>query len=388
LSIAHDRVMAALERREPDRVPTMDLLAEYSSVYEVLGKRRVPMGWLFTNPHTSRLIDRVYPFLNRMRAMEQEVERFTYDRTEASIKLGTDAAWVIYSPMWRFRGSSKAEDYYGRLWDLVVDGKGNMDTPMYSGGLIHGPSDWEAWDKKDMMRMPERANKFLKDIARDFGDRLFIFAGVGAGIFENTWQPLGFENFTVASRKEKDFVRRLIKFYEDLCCLSIEAVADAGIPAYCYGDDLAFRSGPMFSPRMFEDLFGDALRRVTETAHAQGIKIIIHSCGNTYKLLDWFAECGFDGVHPLEPTAGMELARVKEMIGDRMCPVGNIDVSYILVDATKEEVYETVRKAIRDAGVGGGYILAPNHSHQGVSVERLRWMLDAVEQYGHYPLKA
>jgi uroporphyrinogen decarboxylase len=387
MSSVHDRVISALEGREPDRVPTLDLVSEYSAVYEILGKKRLPMDWLFTNPYTSRFIDRAYPFLNKMRVMENEIERFTYDRTAASVKLGSDAAWVIYAPMWRLRGSKQSEDYSGRLWDLVPDGHGNMSTPMYIGGLIGSPADWDAWDKRDLLRLPERANRFMKRLVRDFGEDLFIFSAVSAGIFENTWQPLGFERFAVAARKEKDFVRRLIRFNTDLCCLFIEALADAGIPGYCYGDDMAYRSGPMFSPRTFEELFGDSLRRVVETAHTQGMKIIIHSCGNTYKLLDWFADCGFDGVHPLEPTAGMELARVKEMIGERMALVGNIDVSHVLVDGSSEEVSDAVRQAIHDAGGGGGYILAPNHSHGTVSVERLRWMLEAAHEYGSYPLE-
>jgi len=386
LSTVHDRVIAALEGREPDRVPILDLVSEYGAVYEILGKKRLPMAWFFENPHTSRFIDYAHPFLNRMRVMENEIERFTHDRTAASVKLGSDAAWVIYAPVWRLRGAKEADDYIGRRWDLVPDGHGNMSTPMYKGGLIGSPADWDAWDKRDLLRLPERANRYMKQLARDFSSDLFIFTSVFSGIFENTWQPLGFERFAVAARREKEFVRRLIRFYTDLCCVFIEAVADAGIPGYCYGDDMAYRSGPMFSPRTFEELFGDSLRRVTETAHAQGMKIIVHSCGNTYKLLDWFADCGFDGVHPLEPTAGMELAEVKEMVGERMALVGNIDVSHILVDGSREEVSGAVRQAIHDAGGGGGYILAPNHSHGTVSVERLRWMMEAAHQYGKYPL--
>ena len=77
MSIVHDRVIAALERREPDRVPTMDLVSEYSAVYEILGKKRVPMARLFKNPYSSRFIDRFSPLLNRLRVMETEVERFT-----------------------------------------------------------------------------------------------------------------------------------------------------------------------------------------------------------------------------------------------------------------------------------------------------------------------
>jgi uroporphyrinogen decarboxylase len=116
------------------------------------------------------------------------------------------------------------------------------------------------------------------------------------------------------------------------------------------------------------------------------MKIVVHSCGNVIALLEWFAECGFDGVHALEPTAGVELARAKEMVGDRLCLVGNIDITHILVDAVKDEVFEAVRNSIKAAGQGGGYMVAPTNSHQSMSVDRLRWMLEAVKKYGPYPL--
>jgi len=110
----------------------------------------------------------------------------------------------------------------------------------------------------------------------------------------------------------------------------------------------------------------------------------MHTCGNVYALLDWLADCGFDGVHGLEPTAGVELAKAKEAIGDRLCLVGNIDVTHILMDASKEEVFEAVRVAIGDAAAGGGYIVAQTNTHPKISVQRLEWMLEAVEQYGGY----
>jgi uroporphyrinogen decarboxylase len=89
-------------------------------------------------------------------------------------------------------------------------------------------------------------------------------------------------------------------------------------------------------------------------------------------------------VHALEPTAGVELSKVKEMVGDRMCLLGNIDITHILVDASKEEVFEAVRASIQAAGKGGGYIVAPTNSHPDISLERLQWMLEAVERFGHY----
>jgi len=387
LSSSLERVIAALELREPDRVPTMDVMEEYSNIYDILGKKPTPLGFLFTNRYTSAVLDRIAPLINKSHIFDSEMETFSYDRTDAAVRMGYDAAWVMNVPIWRFRNSGIAEDIYGRYYDIVLDGRGNLGTPVYMGGMIETPADWKAWDKRDILRLPEKANRAYSNIQRDFGDRIAVFASFLYGLFENTWQPLGFERFAVAVRKERGFLRRMIKFYEDHYCLMLEAWADAGVPGAVYSDDMAYRSGPMLNPRIMEELYGDSLRRITETAHSLGMKIVAHTDGLVYPLLQWFADCGFDGVHSLEPTAGVELATAKEMIGDRLCLIGNLDITHILVDASKEEVYEAVRTSIAAAGRGGGYILAPTNSHPGMSVERLHWMLEAVDRYGHYPLR-
>lgn len=386
MSASHDRVLAALELREPDRVPTLDVMEEYGNIYQILEKKPLPLGFLFTNARTSKVVDRVAPLINRVGVMDREMDRFSYDRTAAAVKMGYDAAWVMHVPIWRFNDASSAVDIYGRAYDVVLDGKGNLATPMYKTGLIGGPEDWKAWDKSHVLAFPERTHRAFSRIQKDLGDQIFVFAGFLYGLFENSWQPMGFNRFVLAVRKDRKFVERVIRFYTDHFCMMLEAWAAAGVPGAVYTDDMAYRSGPMLNPKVMEELYGDAFRRITETAHALDMKIVVHSCGNVVPLLAWFASCGFDGVHALEPTAGVELAAVKELVGDRMCLVGNVDITHILVDATREEVFEEVRGCIRAAGKGGGYIVAPTNSHQTLSVDRLRWMIEAVDAYGAYPL--
>ncbi len=381
-----ERVNAALELREPDRVPTFDVMEEYANIYDILDKRPIPLGFLFSNKYTAMTIDRLAPVINMTHVMDREMDKFSHDRTAASVKLGYDATWVMHVPIWRFESSKTATDIYGRAYDVVFDKEGNMGTPMFREGLITSPADWYAWDKRAILKWPERTNRAFKAIIDDMGDQIFVMAGFLFGLFENTWQPMGFERFSVALRRDKDFIKRVIKFYEDHFCMMLEAWADAGVPGAVYTDDQAFRSGPMINPRLMKELYGDSFCRITETAHKLGMKIIVHSCGRVYDLLEWWADCGFDGVHALEPTAGVELAKVKEMVGDRMCLIGNIDITHILVDASREEVFEAVRTAIAAAGKGGGYMIAPTNSHPDISLERLGWMLEATEKYGHYPL--
>ena len=386
MSASHDRVLAALELREPDRVPTMDLMAELSTFSELLGKKQLPVGKFYKTPARLKVMDFLIPLLNKVDVIGSSLDKFVYAHAGASVALGMDSAWITYMPIWRFIEPMLWEDCFGRQWKVELDGKGNLSTPMYVGGQIDSPEAWNSWDKSAILRLPERANKVFGKIQKDFGDKLFVFVSIAFGIFENLWQPMGFERFAVALRKEREYVGRVVKFYEDFTCLSIEALADAGVPAYLFGDDLAYRSGPMVNPKVLDELLGDSYRRITETAHKAGMKIAIHSCGNTYLLLDWFADCGFDGVQSLEPAAGMELGMVKEMVGDRICLIGNIDVTHTLADGTREEVFEEVRRAVAAAGPGGGYILSPTHSHQGVDVRHMRWMLEAVREYGCYPL--
>jgi len=384
LAGSNERVLAALELREPDRVPTMDVNEEYSNIYDILGKRPLPLGFLITNRTSKKVIDRAGSVFSYF--VNRSMSDFSYDRTAASVKFGYDSTWVMYVPIWRFPDSNTATDIYGRRYDLVVDKRGNIGTPMYRGGLFKSPADWDAWDKKDIFRYPERANRAYAPIQKDFGDRIFIMGSFLYGLFEMSWQPFGFERWAVLLRREKEFMRRYIKFYEDFYCMMVEAMADAGLPGIMYSDDMAYRSGPMLSPRLMDEFFGGAFRRIAETAHKLGMKIVVHSDGNVYPLLEWYADCGFDGVHALEPTAGVELSKVKEMVGDRMCLLGNLDVTHTLVDASKDEVFEAVRRSIEAAGRGGGYIVAPTNSHPDVSVERLRWMVEAAREYGRYPL--
>ncbi len=387
MPLQHQRVMAALQLEEPDRVPVMDLMNELSVSNEVLGKKPSPMGRIMADPRYFPWVDRLLKLANNPWLFDREVERFAHRGAAAAVRMGYDAAWISYFPVLRIRSSRVVDDIFGRRNDMYIDSKGNIANPIYREGLIKSPQDWEAWDKKPILRLPSLVNRVFSDIQRDYGERLFIFGFANYGLFESTWQAMGLERFVVAVRRERNFIRRMIRFYTDLFCMLMEAMADAGIPGVIYTDDLAYKSGPMINHKLIEELFGESYRRITETAHALGLKIVMHSCGNVTSLLEWFCDCGFDGVHPLEPTAGVELAQAKQLVGKRICLIGNIDVTHILVDATREEFQEAVRRAIADAGEGGGYILAPDHSHPQISVERLRWMVEAVERYGRYPLE-
>ena len=98
-------------------------------------------------------------------------------------------------------------------------------------------------------------------------------------------------------------------------------------------------------------------------------------------------DAGTDGIDPIDPSGGMELSVVKAKYGKRVAIKGNVDQVELLAKGSPDEVVEAVKTCIRDAGVGGGYVCSSSNSiHSGVDVVLYRVMVDAIHEYGTYPL--
>jgi uroporphyrinogen decarboxylase len=104
-------------------------------------------------------------------------------------------------------------------------------------------------------------------------------------------------------------------------------------------------------------------------------------------VLGVLVDAGIDGIDPVDPIAGMDLATVKRDWGDRIAIKGNVDCASVLVDGPQAEVVEAVKTCIRAAGAGGGYTCSSSNSiHSGVKPALYRTMVEAIREYGTYPL--
>jgi len=70
-------------------------------------------------------------------------------------------------------------------------------------------------------------------------------------------------------------------------------------------------------------------------------------------IIDLVANSGAHAYQSIDKFAGMDLAKVKERIRDRMCLIGNVDLN-ILAVGTIEEIKAEVKRCINDAAYGGG----------------------------------
>jgi hypothetical protein len=382
------RVLAAVNHEEPDRVPVMGLIAEPATSNRILGRPPADMAGMLVDPD---MRSQIRDIINS--SWRELVYGNFSDALEAAAKLGFDANWAMYTSMEVVEDAGARQglachDVVGRAWEIT--GREDGDIVMdYTHGLCPTEEKWDAWvdnTKPLIDDFTRSVAEHHKKLADSHSDKIFPIGYTSTSIFESTWQCMGFVNFTRYVYEKPDFVARVIDFQTDLYLRYLDAIMESGGEVVLGGDDLGHKTGPLMRPELIEKLFGESYRRVSELVHRRNKKLIWHSCGNIYAFLDKFIEWGFDGVFTLEPTAGMELGRVREQVGHKLVLVGNLDVSYLLVRGTREEVETATKQAIRDAAKGGGFILSASHSHTSVDPDRLAWMIEAAHRWGRYPI--
>lgn len=139
--------------------------------------------------------------------------------------------------------------------------------------------------------------------------------------------------------------------------------------------DQATTQGPMISPEMYRSIVLPAMKERITHVKSYGKQILFHCCGNTWKLLDMFVEAGVQCYQSLQ-TGCMDIRRLKEGYGDRLCFWGGVAVEK-LVTGTPEDVRTDVRYALQYGAPGGGFILGPSHSiAYGTQYDNFMAMLD------------
>lgn len=266
-------------------------------------------------------------------------------------------------------------------WGIVKE-RSPHGLPVPVGHPIGSAADLDAYRRPTPD--PHKA-AFVARIQRDrFHGRKALYFMV-RGVFTSSWYLRGMERLLMDFVRAPELVERLARLVTDYDLELLELAAAHGVDVIVLDDDLADKHNALISPRHYRRLVAPFHRELVERAHALGMKVLLHTDGRVWPLLEAFVEVGFDGLNPLEPDAGMELGEVKRAVGDRLCLVGNIDCGALLCHGTTEDVEAEVVRAIAAGAPGGGYILCDSNSiHPGVRPENFIAMMHAARRHGAY----
>lgn len=181
-----------------------------------------------------------------------------------------------------------------------------------------------------------------------------------------------------------DLVHEMARITTDYNLALIERAAKIGVGVVVIEGDLAGEQTTLISPNHYREFIKPYQREIVDLAHENEVKIVKHSDGNMWLLLDDHIDIGFDGFNPIQPDC-MDIAKVKAHVKGNCCLVGNIDCRYLLCEGSEEEVEEEVRRTIEIAAPGGGYVISTSNSvHPGVKPENYIAMVRAAQKHGLY----
>ena len=378
-----ERIWAAFNFEVPDRIPTHTINIDGNVADKILGRPKRNAFDIFDD------MEKQYPedWVDKINEILLDIEISTFSKAvRAGHDLGFDGVGVQYIPF-ILESQTEMTDIFGKRHKVRnIDGN---PYPDYYGGYIKNREDWEAYPKPDMKEEYNKAKKFYKGVlrkCRDIKDDICIFAqNALTSVFPPVWQGMGMSYFARALKNDPKLIEERFRFSTDYTLTVFKAYSDCGAKIFLEGGDIAHSGGPMINPKYFDRYVLPRFQEVSEAIHEWGGKYMLHTDGDVTSLLDFVVESGFDGLQCLEPPL-VDPYLVKKKIGDKLCLSGNIDTRYILVNATKEEVEQAVENAINALGPGGGSMISPANFHPGMSVEHLRWMIEAANKFGNYPL--
>lgn len=211
--------------------------------------------------------------------------------------------------------------------------------------------------------------------------------------FERAHAMQGMDVFLLKMAEDPDLANALLRRITDCCKTLMGAfLRECGdlLDIIKIGDDLGMQSGLLISPKMYrrmlKPLHAELIAFIKERTNA---KVFFHTDGDVFDLIPDFIEIGIDILNPVQTSAGRmsNLAELKRRYGQEIVYCGAIDTHRVLPFGTPAEVRAEVRRVISLLGPGGGYMLASVHTMMNdVSAENILAMVDAVEEFGRYPL--
>lgn len=211
--------------------------------------------------------------------------------------------------------------------------------------------------------------------------------------FERAYAMQGLEHFLLNMALHPEFAVALLKKNAEHCKILMGAFLEQlgdNVDIIKIGDDLGTQVSLMISPKMYREMLkpihADFIRFIKERTRA---KVLFHTDGDVEPLIEDFIEIGVDILNPIQTSAGKmsDLVSLKSKYGDRIVFCGAIDTHRVLPFGTPDEVRAEVKRVIGALGHGGGFMLGPVHTiMDDVPAENVLAMVDAVEEYGQYPL--
>jgi uroporphyrinogen decarboxylase len=382
---SRERVLTAINNEQPDRVPlvigvsnaTGIKMKPYKGIKNIAGVQ-APDNYLYDWPElgTAQIDEET------MRRLRSDVRGVLDLEPEAVRKRNRERdPHSDYVDSWGSGQTEISEDDWFPSVHPLPDARTTDDLDSYM--------DWP--DMGDPTRIAH-----VRDHARQLAEenQYAILATPWLLFpFERAYAMQGMETFLLNMARDPDFARALMEkiavYCKQLMGRFLKELGD-NVDIIKIGDDLGTQESLMISPKMYRELLkpihADFISYIKARTNA---KILFHSDGDVAPLIDDFVEIGVDILNPIQTSAGSmsDLPSLKKRHGNNIVFCGGIDTHRVLPYGSPAEVRQEVKRVIDILGPGGGCMIGAVHTVMNdIPPENVLAMVDAVEEFGHYPL--
>ena len=352
-----ERVKAALNHEEPDRVPS-----GYASANADIDRRMKSHFNLAADDNDGL-----------MAALQIDTRGVGAAYTGPCIHPEVDGLQV--NPLWGIH-TRWIENESGGYWDYC-------DFPLKDATL----EVVEAWpmpsvDDFDYAGIPLMCEKYK--------DYFVIYGHAGVCDIINTTGMLRTMQQVLIDLALEDAAG--LRIFERKCATELGMMervlesAKGGIDMIWIGEDLGTQTGPLISLEMYRKLLRPQHQKFIDLAKSFNVPVMIHSCGSSSWAFDDFIDMGITVVDTLQPEAAkMSPTYLKETYGDKLCFHGCISTAGPMAYGTVQETIDSVKETLEVMKPGGGYILSPTHLIQDNSpTENVVAVYETVLKHGKY----
>lgn len=283
--------------------------------------------------------------------------------------------------LWDFRrAKTYAKDKLSAVKE-IVDAWGRIyKNGWYSwDGVFKTKKIVENWSK---LRPPKPNDlKILKNFLTRTQGIEFVLSL--PGLFEKTWQSMGFLTFSKALKEDRSLIRRIIQFFYEYLRELILLLQEAGASLFLIADDMGYKQRTFIPKTSIHELFFSKYQAIAKLVHSHGHQLILHSDGYIHNLIEMFIDIGFDGIQSIEPNSGNDIFELFKTYQDQICFIGNLDNTSMLTYASPSEVQNYVIRLIEMAQkYNSRLVISPTQQINSIAqLENVNVMIKMVKEY-------
>ena len=154
-------------------------------------------------------------------------------------------------------------------------------------------------------------------------------------------------------------IDRITDFYLKANGLFYEATKGY-LDAVLIGNDFGSQYGLMVDPDSLRNYVFPGTKKIIDQAKSYGLKVIHHSCGSIFPVIEDLVNLGADVIHPIQALAqDMDAVTLKENFEGKAVFCGGVDAQHLLVNGTPEMVTRKVKELKQLFPTG--LIISPSH---------------------------